>query len=148
MRLIPLMSRLTVTALLSTCAWQTQVDAQAPPPGGPPAGASGTDSPVIDAITFSGNTEISSAQLASAMKLKAGDRISREAMKTDLRRIVALYRKDGHNLSVSPDISHPSVGHVAITIKIDEKGTGGDAGAAPGGGPGGPPPGGAPPPGQ
>lgn len=131
--------------LLCVSAWGINAVAQGAPPGAPPGGAA-TDSPIIDSIAFSGNTELSSAALSGAIKLKAGDKLSREAMKADLGRVVALYRTAGHNLSVSPDISHPAAGHVAIVIKIDEHGTAGDAGAAPGGGPGGPPPGASPPP--
>lgn len=133
-----------LVAVLCGTAWSGVSIAQGPPGGAPPS-AGAQDSPVIDKIQFTGNTEVSSAELAKVMKLKAGDTISREKMHADLDSIVALYRKKGHNLSVSPDISHPADGHVAINIKIDESGTAGDAGAAPSGGGGGPP--GGPPPG-
>lgn len=136
-----------VLALVATSTfWGGLAAAQGGPGSPPPGSGGGTDSPVIDSINFSGNSEVTTAQLAQAMALKPGDKISKEKMKSDLDHIVAVYRKAGHNLSVSPDISHPAPGHVAIEIKIDESGTAGDAGAAPGAGGGGAPPGGGPPP--
>lgn len=107
----------------------------------PPVASGAADAPVIDSIKFSGNTKLSDDQLGKTVQLKVGATLSREKMKADLDRIVAAYRKAGYDLSVSPDIAHPAAGHVAITFKIDESGTAGDAGpaaAAPGGGAGGP----------
>lgn len=98
------------------------------------------DAPVIDAIHFSGNTKLTSAALAQAITLKAGEPIAKDKVKAALDRIVASYRAGGYNLSVSPDISHPAAGHVVVTFKIDESGISGDAGPAPGPGGGGAPP--------
>lgn len=124
-------------------AHNLMAQAGGPPPGGPggapPAAGAATDSPLVDSIAFSGNTKLSAAALSKDAKLKVGDKLSRENMKAEIERIVALYRKSGYNLSISPDIQHPADGHVTITFKIDENGTAGDAGAAPGGGGGGPP---------
>ncbi|HTP38149.1 MAG TPA: POTRA domain-containing protein [Steroidobacteraceae bacterium] len=107
--------------------------------------------PVIDSVSYSGNSKVSTAELAQGATLKAGMNISKEGMKSELDRVIAIYKKHGLDLAVSPDIQHPADGHVTVTLKIDENGHGGDAGAAPGGGagapPGGAPPGGAPPPG-
>lgn len=102
----------------------------APPPT---AGIAG-DAPLIDAVHFSGNTKLSGATLAQAIALRAGEPISKEKVKAALDRIVASYRADGYNLSISPDISHPAAGHVIVTFKIDESGTAGDSGPAPGAG--------------
>lgn len=103
--------------------------------------------PVIDSVSYSGNAKISTAELVRDATLKAGMNISKEGMQGELQRVIAIYKKHGLDLAVSPDIQHPADGHVTVTLKIDENGHGGDAGAAPGGGGGGggPPPGGGPP---
>ena len=111
--------------------------AQAPPAN---AGANVPDAPIIDDIKFAGNTLFSGERLATEIQLKQGAALSREKMKADLDRLVALYRGRGHNLSISPDIGHPAPGHVSITFKIDEHGVSGDAGPAPPAGGAGPPP--------
>jgi len=124
------------------------------PPGAPMGpGAGGqpeANPPMIDSVSYAGNTKLTSAVLAQGSTIKPGVKISRELVGGEIDRIVGLYKKAGYDLAIAPDIQHPAAGHVAITFRIDENGKGGNAGPAPGapgaGGPGGPPPAGAPPP--
>lgn len=103
------------------------------------AAAAQPPAPVIDHVTFRGNAEIPDAAIAGAIALKSGTALAGPAaVKADIDRIVALYRVRGFDLAVSPDIEHPAPGHLTIAYLIDEKGHGGDAGAAPP--PGNPPP--------
>jgi len=108
--------------LLSLATQPVCAQAVAAPPTATASVGSATaaDSPVIDDIKFVGNTRVSVAQLRDVLKLKVGDIFSRAKMKADLNRIITLYRTKGYDLSVSPDIAHPAVGHVTITIKLDE----------------------------
>jgi hypothetical protein len=126
-------------------------------PGGPGAsmgpGAGGqpeANPPVIDSVNYAGNAKLSSAVLAKDSTIKPGAQISKELVGGEIDRIIGLYKKAGNDLAISPDIQHPTAGHVAITFRIDENGKGGNAGPAPGapapGGPGGAPPAGGPPP--
>jgi hypothetical protein len=118
-----------------------------------PGGAPEANPPVIDSVSYAGNTKLSSALLAQGSTIKPGAHVSRELVGGEIDRIVGLYKKAGYDLSISPDIQHPAAGHVAITFRIDESGKGGNSGPAtgpPGAGggppPSGPPPAGAPPP--
>jgi hypothetical protein len=114
------------------------------PSAGPPAQGE-TSPPVIDSITYAGNSKISTASLAAGSSLKAGTIISKELVGAEIERIVALYRKAGYDLAISPRVDHPAAGHVTVKFLIDENGKGGEAGPAPAPpGAAGPPPGGAP----
>ncbi|MFT3906155.1 MAG: POTRA domain-containing protein [Steroidobacteraceae bacterium] len=142
----------TLGVSLGACLlWQTAL-AQAPaaPPGGaPPAGAQQAEAnpPVIDSVSYSGNKKISSAELAKGCLVKVGVKINKEMVGAEIDRVVALYKKAGYDLAISPDIQHPADGHVTVTFKIDENGKGGNAGPAAGGPPGGGGGAGGPPPG-
>jgi hypothetical protein len=130
--------------LLTLCALTTVSIALAQAPEANP--------PVIDSIAYQGNKKIATEVIAKDAAIKAGVKINKEMVGGEIQRIVALYKKSGYDLSVSPDIQHPADGHVTVTFLINEDGKGGDGGAAPGGPPGGaagrgaggPPPGGAP----
>jgi hypothetical protein len=139
--------KLVLIAALATGASATTI-AQAPPPGAPPGGAppqaAEANPPVIDSIAYQGNKKIATAVIAKDAAIKAGVKINKDMVGGEIQRIVALYKKSGYDLSVSPDIAHPADGHVTVTFIINEDGKGGDGGAAPGG-PGGSPPGGGPP---
>jgi hypothetical protein len=127
-------------------------------PGGPPGAPMGPGSggqpeanpPIIDSVSYAGNTKFSSAVLAQGSTIKPGVAVSRELVRGEIDRIVGVYKNAGYDLAISPDIQHPAAGHVAITFRIDESGKGGNAGPAPASpgaaGPGGAPPAGAPPP--
>jgi outer membrane protein assembly factor BamA len=106
------------------------------------AQAAETNPPLIDSVSYRGNQKITTEVLARGAAIKPGLTISRPLVGGEIERIVALYRKSGYDLSVSPDIAHPADGHVTVTFVINEAGKGGDGGAAPGGPrAGGPPPG-------
>jgi len=102
------------------CLLFTAALAQAPP----------SHPPVIDAVSYAGNTRIGAAQLARGSQLLPGLAISKPLVKAELERVTGLYRQIGRDIAVSPDIAHPADGHVTVTVRIDESGKGGDAGAA------------------
>jgi len=134
-----------IILLISSPVWS-----QSPP--GPPlgvtaAGAAEAMPPIIDAVGYSGNHKISTAVLEKSSTINPGMPISRALVGNEIKRIIALYEQAGFDLSIAPNIQHPSAGHVTVEFQIDENGKGGDSGAAPAGGnPGaGAPPGGGPP---
>jgi hypothetical protein len=104
---------------------------QQPPPGpllSP--GMAEPAPPLIDAVSYSGNRKISTALLEKHSALKIGAPISRALISKEIKRVVAVYRKAGLDLSIAPNIQHPLAGHVTVEFQIDENGKGGDAGAA------------------
>jgi outer membrane protein assembly factor BamA len=118
-----------------------------------PSGQSEANPPVIDSVSYAGNTKLSNTLLAQGSTIKPGAHVSKELVGGEIDRIVSLYKKAGYELSISPDIQHPAAGHVAITFRIDESGKGGNSGPAAGSPsagagppPSDPPPGGTPPP--
>jgi hypothetical protein len=120
---------------------------QGPGPSGGPQAQGETTPPVIDSIAYVGNSEISTATLAVGSSLKPGILVSKQLVGAEIERILAVYKKAGYDLALSPRIDHPAAGHVTIKFLIDENGKGGEAGAAPGRPGGGvPAPGSAPPP--
>jgi len=130
--------------LIASLGWT-----QSPPPGPPPGpmagpGAADSSPPLIDAVSYSGNHRISTAKLEKESVIKLGAPISRALVGDEIRRVIALYKQAGLDLSISPNIQHPAAGHVTVEFQINEEGKGGDSGAAPAGGAagGGPPPGG------
>jgi hypothetical protein len=141
---------------LALCVMNIQAQQGPGGPGSPmgpgPAGQPEANPPVIDSVSYSGNTKLSSAALAQGSTITPGLMVSRALVGGEIDRIVGLYKKAGYDLAISPDIQHPAAGHVTITFRIDESGRGGNSGpaaASPGAGigaPPGPPPAGGPPP--
>jgi hypothetical protein len=138
--------RAMMLAVMAALAAAT-VAAQAPPGAPMSPGAAEATPPLIDAVSYSGNHKISTAVLTKDSSIEAGVPISRALVGNEIKRVIALYRQAGLDLSISPNIQHPAAGHVTVEFQIDENGKGGDSGAAPAGTPpgAGPPPGGGPP---
>jgi len=128
--------------------------------GGPPSGggasggqAGAEEHPIVDSVKISGVTKFSADALLKTISLKAGDKLSRASLQTAGNEIAAEYQKKGGDAAVSPDITHPSDGHVVVELKVEENGkggfhwpTGGGGGqGGPGGAPSGTPPSGTPP---
>lgn len=129
-----------VSAVLTLHA-QAQAPGGALPGMGAPAGAEQEEAnpPVIDSFTYAGNKKITTAGLSKDSTMKTGVKITKAMVGGEIERIIALYKKAGYDLAISPDIQHPADGHVTVTFKIDENGKGGNAGPVAGGA-GGPPP--------
>ena len=124
----------STAALFFVSAHAQMPPREGPPPegmGGPGGMAAETNPPVIDAFSFEGNRKISTQALLKDSSIEPGMTISKQLVGGEIQRIVALYNMAGYDLAISPDIQHPADGHVVITFKIDENGSGGDAGAAP-----------------
>jgi len=111
--------------------------------GGPPSGAGGAQAgaeehPLIDAVHISGITKLSEGDLLKIIPMKAGGKLSRALIQDSGSGITAEYKKKGGDVAISPNITHPSDGHVVVELIVDEKGTGGFHWPSPGGGAGGP----------
>lgn len=119
---------LTAIAALGISAGAAAQSGGPPPRGGAPGGMGAQQNeaapPVIDSVTYAGNTRFSSAELAKATALKAGMKVSKELVGNELDRVAALYKKAGIDARVSPNIAHPSEGHVTIAVNIVESNRG------------------------
>jgi hypothetical protein len=114
------------------------IQGQQPQASAPPA-ADKAKNDVIAAISFKGNTKYTDQQLLDLVQLKVGQKLDQKVIGQALNKIINLYRKDGGNLSISPNVQ-PNGGHAILQFVIDENGTKGDAGPyEPAGGHGGGP---------
>lgn len=118
--------------------------AQTQSAGGAPAGGenavaeegSETKVEILTSIGFNGNTKFSDKQLMDVIGMKVGDNLTKEMIGAAIQNIVDLYRNNGANLSISPNVN-PGKGVATIEFMIDESGTKGDAGPYQGGSKGG-----------
>lgn len=102
---------------------------------------------ILTSISFNGNTKFTDKQLMDVIGMKIGDNLTKEMIGEAIQNIVDLYRNNGADLSISPNVT-PGAEVATIEFMIDESGTKGDAGPYQGdnrGGGGGPAPGGSPP---
>lgn len=98
----------------------------------PPAVPAEANPPVIDSFVITGATRFSDAQLKAALTQHVGDKVHVENVQADLRAIAALYASGPFSeqwsgfalvtpaVTVTPDISHPAEGHVAIKYVVAE----------------------------
>ena len=78
----------------------------------------------LDKITFEGNKQMSSEKIAGAIKLKPGDVINDQNVTATTQAIVALYKKAGIGVKVTPSPSYPQPNHVIVDYQIVETGGG------------------------
>lgn len=109
----------------------------APGGGGPPAAAAakkdGTPIPAsgVVSISFVGNKKFTSEQLQKVVdgtELKLGVKVGPAVIGPAMKALVAFYRQNGANLSISPDIIEDPKGIVAVQFIIDEGASKGDIG--------------------
>lgn len=144
MKAIKLRMSLLSALLLSSCFCSSLVLAQAGGPGGE------EEHPLIDTVRIKGATKVPANAILEKLPMKVGGKLSRALIQTSGDEITALYKKAGADVAIEPNIEHPSDGHVAVEMVVDEKGKGGfhwpgPPGGAAGGAPNGPPPNGLPP---
>jgi outer membrane protein assembly factor BamA len=109
---------------------KSYAQAGGPPQGAAPGGTGGAQAeeanpPVIDSIEIKGSTKFKQSEMMKALAMKVGDTISRTKVKDSCNNIAALYQKQGGDAAVSPNITHPSDGHVQVYLTVDESGKGG-----------------------
>jgi len=113
-------------------------DSGAPPAGAAPGAAATAKvdtTPIpksgILSITFLGNKKFTSEQLQKVVngtELKLGGKVGPAVIGPAMTALVDFYKKNGANLSISPDIIEDSKGITFVQFIIDEAGTGGDIG--------------------
>jgi hypothetical protein len=115
--------------------WAFAANAGAQPSGAGSAGVKGDSPPapkgVILSITFLGNKKFTSEQLQKVIEgteLKIGGGVGPTNIGPAMKALVDFYRKNGANLSASPNIIEDSRGIVFVQFIIDENGTKGDIG--------------------
>lgn len=146
---LTLISLFFLFAANSSCFAQSSPAPDTPPPGQPAAGSQAETSTKVEILTsidFTGNNTFSDRQLLDIIGMKVGDNLTKEMIGEAIEHIVKLYRSNGGNLSISPNVT-PGQGVATIEFMIDETGTEGDAGPYQGGrsgGGNGPPPAGSP----
>ena len=100
------------------------------PPSMPPE----ENPPVIDSFTIEGATLFSEEQVIDALTQHVGDKVTILNVQADLRAIAALYYQDPSEATegwsgfalvtpkatVTPEIAHPSDGHVTIKYIVKE----------------------------
>lgn len=118
----------------------TTLPAMAAEPGPPPAGAGQAEvqkdtTPIpesgIVSITFLGNTKFTSEQLLKAIDgsgVELGAKPGPDIIGPAMTALVEYYRKNGADLSASPNIIEDPKGITFVQFLIDENGTGGDIG--------------------
>ena len=106
--------------------------AQGGAPGGPPSMANmfsddfvEENPPVIDTIEIKGSTKFSQQEMLKVLTLHVGDTTLPKKVKESCNNIAALYQKQGLDVAVSPNITHPSEGHVQVVLTVNENGKGG-----------------------
>lgn len=127
-------------SLLISFLMITAVCATAAEPGPPAGGAGQTEikkdtTPIpesgIVSITFLGNTKFTSEQLLKAIDgsgVELGAKPGPDIIGPAMTALVEFYRKNGANLSASPNIIEDPKGITFVQFLIDENGTGGDIG--------------------
>ncbi|WP_428390605.1 POTRA domain-containing protein [Lichenicoccus sp.] len=74
----------------------------------------------LDKVTFEGNKRMSSDKIAAAIKLKPGDVVNEQNVTATAQAIVALYKKAGIGVKVTPSPSYPQPNHVILDYRIAE----------------------------
>ncbi|MGC3982343.1 MAG: POTRA domain-containing protein [Steroidobacteraceae bacterium] len=85
-----------------------------------PAGA--TARPVVDEITFKGNTKISSNELRKLVQLQIGREVSGSLIAPELERLMDAYKGKGGAL-VAPDVQEIKLNHLRVVFQVFEGGT-------------------------
>ena len=76
----------------------------------------------LDKVTFEGNKHMSSDKIAAAIPLKPGDVVNDQNVTATAQAIVALYKKAGIGVKVTPNPSYPQPNHVILDYQIAETG--------------------------
>jgi hypothetical protein len=110
-------------------------DQGAPPPGAGAAEVKIDNTPIpksgILSITFLGNKKFTSEQLQKVIdgtELKLGIKVGPAVIGPAMAALVDFYKKNGANLSASPNIIEDPKGITFVQFIIDENGTKGDIG--------------------
>ncbi|MBS4074331.1 hypothetical protein KGY14_03890 [Ameyamaea chiangmaiensis] len=77
---------------------------------------------VVEAVNFTGNKKVSSADLTAATKLRPGSEVTQDTYAADQAAIVALYKKKGVGVKVSSAAAQPhNDNRVDITYTLEEQ---------------------------
>lgn len=78
------------------------------------------ESPLVEKVTFEGNTSISAATLKLELRIAPGSRLNAFHLKQDRDRIRELYLQKGHHFSQVEDQSSPGATGVILKWKVTE----------------------------
>jgi len=76
---------------------------------------------MLDSVSFTGNSRISSADLSAATQMRAGQTVTDQSVAADETAIQALYKKRGIGAQIQPEATYPHHdNHVVLVYKITE----------------------------
>jgi outer membrane protein assembly factor BamA len=75
----------------------------------------------LDRVTFEGNKQIKSNIIGSAITLKPGDAVDDAEVRASQQAIMALYKKAGIGVKITPGASYPQPNHAIVDYRIEEQ---------------------------
>jgi outer membrane protein assembly factor BamA len=94
------------------------IEEQAAPPAQGPAVLR------VDRVTFEGNKRVKSDAIQSAITLRPGDVVDDAKVGANMQAIMALYKKAGVGVKITPGASYPQPNHAVVDYRIEEKSAG------------------------
>lgn len=74
-----------------------------------------------DRVTFEGNKQITSGAIQSVITIKPGDPVDEAKVSTNMQAIMALYKKAGIGVQITPGATYPQPNHAIVDYRIQEK---------------------------
>lgn len=74
-----------------------------------------------DRVTFEGNKQIKSDAIQSAITLKPGEPVDEARVSANMQAILALYKKAGIGVQITPSATYPQPNHAIVDYRIQEK---------------------------
>ena len=75
----------------------------------------------LDKVTFEGNKQIPDAKIQAAIPLHPGDVVSNASVISTQQAILALYKKAGVGVTITPSASYPQPNHAVVNYSIKEQ---------------------------
>lgn len=75
----------------------------------------------VDKVTFEGNKQIKSEAIQSVIMLRPGDPVDEKAVSANMQAILALYKKAGTGVQITPNATYPQPNHAIVDYQIVEK---------------------------
>ena len=75
----------------------------------------------VDRVTFEGNKQIQTDTIQSAITLKPGDPVDSAKVSANMQAILALYKKAGVGVQITPSATYPQANHAVVDYRIEEK---------------------------
>jgi outer membrane protein assembly factor BamA len=75
----------------------------------------------VDRVAIEGNKQIKSEAIQSAITLKPGDPLDEAKVSANMQAILALYKKAGIGVQITPSATYPQPNHAILGYRIQEK---------------------------